>query len=163
MIDINHPQVKIGHAGREDRALLRSNPSARSGAGTRADAVTPKTFRPPVPFTIWLQCEKPRGNLDRHPRFTSALRHMSLSMGLKRKSGRDGCAGSGDRALRCEAVLTITHVGANRMKTVANASGSSIPHVRKERAGRPRSQALLLALLHRSNETVGFCDNDIQS
>jgi len=38
MIDVRPNQSRMSSTGREDRALLRSNPSARTGAGTGAGA-----------------------------------------------------------------------------------------------------------------------------
>ena len=52
-------------AGREDRALLRSNPSARTGAGTGAGAYLRGRLSPPNLF--WPQSEKPWGSGGKAP------------------------------------------------------------------------------------------------
>ena len=57
----------MGVVGREDRALLRSNPSARTDAGTRTGASRP-AGRLSAPNMFWLQSEKPRGFGGRAPK-----------------------------------------------------------------------------------------------
>ena len=60
----------MGVIGREDRALLRSNPSAGTEAGTGAGSSRHGGSRSPNLF--WPQSEKPRGFGGRAPRQTPA-------------------------------------------------------------------------------------------
>jgi len=60
----------MGVIGREDRALLRSNPSARTDAGTSAGSSRHGGSRSPCLF--WPESDKPRGLGAEPPRQTLA-------------------------------------------------------------------------------------------
>jgi len=64
-IDAGPLAATIGAIGREDRALLRNNPSARTDAGTGAGVRTPSDSRTSSLF--WPQSDKPRGSGGRAP------------------------------------------------------------------------------------------------
>ncbi len=82
LIDAGCNRRTMRRVGRADKALQRSNPSARADAGTGA-GLSPSAARPPPPLTLsWLQSDKPRGSGGRAPTArTRAVCHMSLSRG----------------------------------------------------------------------------------
>ena len=70
-IDVRGKGRTIADAGGEDRALLRSNPSAYAGAGTRPEGLLTRqpSASPNVPDAFWPQSDKPRG-LGQSPKAT---------------------------------------------------------------------------------------------
>lgn len=82
MIDWRRRTVTITQVGREDRALLRSTPSARSDAGTWTGTSPFHEECPSPPSLFWPESEKPRGSGGRAPRnAVRAVCHMSTSRG----------------------------------------------------------------------------------
>ena len=79
MIDQKPQCGTMPDAGGEDRALLRSNPSAPSGAGTGAGT---KPWFPSGPSLFRLLSEKPKRPTASWPRSPRAVGHMSRSLGL---------------------------------------------------------------------------------
>src|SRR5690349_21242269 len=79
MIDRAMRQTKMTFIASEDRALLRSNPSAARDAGTGADACLQQTRRPPPLNLSWPQCAKPEAGTARL--LHSAVGHMARSEG----------------------------------------------------------------------------------
>ena len=72
----------MGVIGREDRALLRSNPNARTDAGTWT-GVSPSTRRLSALNMFWPQSEKPRGFGGRAPKTDAGMVcQLSRSLGL---------------------------------------------------------------------------------
>jgi hypothetical protein len=59
--------------GPEDRALLRSNPSAETDAGTGAGASGESRRLPPLPLLAWPQSAKPWGSGGKAPRNPQTL------------------------------------------------------------------------------------------
>ena len=81
MIDADRGRFTMWHVGREDRALLRSNPSARTDAGTWTGA-SPSAGRPFRLIMFWPQSDKPRGLGGRAPKVNPrAVGHMSSTCG----------------------------------------------------------------------------------
>lgn len=83
MIDADHPETTIAAVGREDRALLRSNPSARTGAGTWTGASPSPARRPAPPTLFWPESDKPWGSGGQAPSHPHrAVCHLARSTGL---------------------------------------------------------------------------------
>ena len=88
----------IKDIGREDRALLRSNPSARTDAGTEAgsprDGDFPRDGGSRSPRLFWPQSVKPRGSGGRAPSSDpKTVCQLSISIGAKngaRHRGKNG-------------------------------------------------------------------------
>jgi hypothetical protein len=84
-IDNDNHAGTMGGIGREDRALLRSNPSARTDAGTGAGAYRHGGSRSPNLF--WPQSDKPRGSGGRAPSSDlNTVCQLSRSMGSNWKT-----------------------------------------------------------------------------
>ena len=78
----------MGDVGREDRALLRSNPSARSDAGTGSGAYPHGGSRSPSLF--WPESDKPWGFGGKAPKTNpGAVCQLSRSTGRSRVAQGD--------------------------------------------------------------------------
>jgi hypothetical protein len=84
MIDRYGATGTMPNVEREDRALLRSNPSARLDAGTWTGASLNVTWRLPPLNMFWLRSEKPRGAGGRAPDHAlRAVCHLARSTGRR--------------------------------------------------------------------------------
>ena len=109
--------------GREDRALLRSNPSARTDAGTGAGAYSHGGSRSPSLF--WPQSDKPWGFGGKAPK-TNPPAVCQLS----RSSGLDRWLGAGFRGRRPPAADLPTATVYQPYRLGASPSGRTHRHRR---------------------------------
>ena len=78
MVDLRCRSETMAIAGREDRALLRSNPSARADAGTWAGAGLLERPLPSLSTCSGRQGDKPRGPGGRAPRSLIDLTQVTI-------------------------------------------------------------------------------------